>query len=232
MMAVTTDSLMLVVSRALTHLNAGNHVHLTGPPGSGKTTLAAHIAEAHGRHWVKVRRDVGARKAVAQAHKLGHTILWDEFDYGQRKQLDTLLTAVDDPDRHPGFRVLLVSARTPYRADLRSRMVTIPLDYPDRDTEARIARCEVDTVPIECVTAVVDVIQELRRATTLHQPPPQPIGVRATLAVVKALRFMKTDPDVDDVYDVFRDALRSTDLNLDEVKLSAALRRHFKARAA
>jgi gas vesicle protein GvpN len=46
---VLTPAVQALVDRALTYLAVGCHVHLTGPAGTGKTTLAFHIASQLGR---------------------------------------------------------------------------------------------------------------------------------------------------------------------------------------
>lgn len=46
---VTTPAVERITRRALAYLDAGYPVHLSGPAGTGKTTLAFHIASARGR---------------------------------------------------------------------------------------------------------------------------------------------------------------------------------------
>lgn len=54
---VLTPAVCSLTERALTYLGAGYAVHLTGPSGTGKTTLAFHIAAQLGRQVVLVHGD-------------------------------------------------------------------------------------------------------------------------------------------------------------------------------
>jgi nitric oxide reductase NorQ protein len=54
---VLTPAVQNLTERALTYLGAGYAVHLTGPSGTGKTTLAFHIASQLGRQVVLVHGD-------------------------------------------------------------------------------------------------------------------------------------------------------------------------------
>jgi len=54
---VETPYLTSIINRALSYLNAGFPVHLLGPTGSGKTTLALHISQMIGRPTMLVYGD-------------------------------------------------------------------------------------------------------------------------------------------------------------------------------
>ncbi|MBI4639615.1 MAG: gas vesicle protein GvpN [Candidatus Tectomicrobia bacterium] len=69
---VVTPSIEAVSRRAFTYLDAGYPVHFSGPPGTGKTTLALHLAALRGRSVMLIYGDeefgtsdlVGGEKGV------------------------------------------------------------------------------------------------------------------------------------------------------------------------
>ncbi len=82
---VETDSIREIVDRALTYLAAGYPVHLRGAAGTGKTTVAMHIAAKLGRPVVMLHGD----EEVSGSHLVGA-----EHGYHARRVIDNYIHSV------------------------------------------------------------------------------------------------------------------------------------------
>ena len=111
-----------ITRRALTYLEIGYPVHLAGPAGTGKTTLAFHIAAQMGRPASDlIGKDAGYRKStlvdnyihsvlkteekvnvhwvdnkLTQACEQGHTLIYDEFNRTPPEANNTLLSILEE----------------------------------------------------------------------------------------------------------------------------------------
>ena len=82
---VETPAISSITERALRYINAGYPLHLSGPTGCGKTTLALHISAKIGRPVVMMNGDEEFRTS---------SLVGGAFGYSWRKVLDNYVTRV------------------------------------------------------------------------------------------------------------------------------------------
>jgi len=234
---VETAAVQALKARSLAYLNAGFPVHFRGPAGTGKTTLALHVAASLGRPVMLVVGDeefatsdlIGGqygyryRKVVdrfihsvlkyeedAQQrwvdHRLttacreGFTLVYDEFTRSRPEANNVLLGVVEErllvlPTMsrddsyirvHPEFHAIFTSNPQEYAGvheaqdALSDRLVTLDLDYYDRDTEIAIAasRSQLDE---QEVAKIVDLVRDFRASGEYDQTP----TLRACIMIAK-----------------------------------------------
>ncbi|BBU63943.1 ATPase (plasmid) [Methylosinus sp. C49] len=82
---VASRTLDEITNRALTYLNAGYSVHFSGPAGTGKTTLAFHVAALHGRPTTLLHGD----------HEFGSSdLVGRESGYRKSRVIDNFISSV------------------------------------------------------------------------------------------------------------------------------------------
>lgn len=236
---VLTPQIEGVCRRALTYLDAGYACHFRGSAGTGKTTLAMHVASRRGRpvtlmfgdedlgssdlvgtergvrstrvrdNFVRsvtkteeIRRPHWVDSRLTTACKYGYTLVYDEFSRSRPEANNVLLTVLEEhilalPDSrdgascirvHPEFRAVFTSNPDDYAGvhktqnALLDRMITIELDYYDRDAEAAIttARAGID---IASAQKVVDLVRRVRARTKTQRPT-----LRASIMIARILR--------------------------------------------
>ena len=82
---VETPYITALVDRALIYLKLGYPVHLCGPTGCGKTTIAMHIASKLGKQVVMLN----GNESVSS-----ETLIGDEFGYKKKKLVDRYVDRV------------------------------------------------------------------------------------------------------------------------------------------
>lgn len=226
---VASAEVKRIASRACSYLRAGYPVHFSGPAGTGKTTLALHVAALRGRPVVLmhgddefgssdlVGGDYGYRKSkvvdnyihsvvkteesmntlwadnrLTLACRSGDTLVYDEFTRTKAEANNALLSVLEErlltlPVRssrggdgflevHPEFRAIFTSNPEEYVGVHRSqdalmdRLVTIKVDYFDRETEVEITRVK-SGMSRRDAEIITDIVRDLRASgRTKHSP--------------------------------------------------------------
>ena len=236
---VLTPAIEIVCERAVTYLEAGYACHFRGSAGTGKTTLAMHVAHRRGRPVVLMFGDdevgtsdlVGSEKGVVStkvydnyvrsvtkteeyhrsqwvdsrlttACKYGYTLVYDEFSRSRPEANNVLLTVLEEriltlPGTqqggtlmpvHPEFRAIFTSNPEDYAGvhktqdALLDRMITIELDYCDRDTEIAITRARAG-VDQQVAEKIVDLVRKIRQGSCAGRPT-----LRASIMIARILR--------------------------------------------
>jgi gas vesicle protein GvpN len=236
---VMTPAIERICARAVTYLDAGYACHFRGAAGTGKTTLAMHVAHRRGRGVVLMFGDeefgtsdlVGSEKGLLStkvtdnyvrsvtkteefrrpqwvdsrlttACKHGYTLVYDEFSRSRPEANNVLLTVLEErilalPDTqhgaaymrvHPDFRAIFTSNPEDYAGvhktqdALLDRMITIALDYCDRDTEVAITRARADVEP-EIAEQIVDLVRRIRKDGATNRPT-----LRASIMIARIVR--------------------------------------------
>ena len=224
---VATTTTHEVMDRAMAYLTAGFPVHFRGPAGTGKTTLALHVAAQFGRPVMLIAGDeqftsadlVGEQNGyrfrrvvdryihsvtkyeedaqqrwvdnrLTTACREGFTLVYDEFTRSRPEANNVLRAALEErvlvlPTStgqssyvkvSPEFRAIFTSNPQEYAGvhespdALSDRLVTIDLDYYDRNTEVAITVSNSQLPPAEAAR-VVDIVREFRASGEYDQAP-------------------------------------------------------------
>lgn len=224
---VDTATTQDVIDRSLAYLQAGFPVHFRGPAGTGKTTLAMHLAAQlnrpvifivgdeefsssdliGGQHGYRLRRVVDkfihnvvkyeedavqrwVDSRLTTACREGFTLVYDEFTRSRPEANNVLLTVLEEQllvlpttngenaylKVHPEFRAIFTSNPQEYAGvheapdALSDRLVTIDLDYYDRQTEIAITTAN-SGMAMDDASRIVDIVREFRASGEYDQTP-------------------------------------------------------------
>ena len=281
---VFTPSIERICRRAVTYLDAGYACHFRGSAGTGKTTLAMHVAHQRGRPVILMFGDeefgtsdlVGSEKGLLStkvtdnfvksvtkteefrrphwvdnrlttACKHGYTLVYDEFSRSRPEANNVLLTILEEgilalPDAqhgytrvHPDFRAIFTSNPEDYAGvhktqnALVDRMITIELDYCDRETELSIARARAG-LDAESAGKIVDLVRRVRAEGAAVERP----TLRASIMIGRIMKQLGRPVSLEDpeFLDVCRDVLHAAAANGHDVGRTAttgAIRRAIQA---
>ncbi len=239
---VETKAVTDITDRALTYAAAGFPVHFRGTTGTGKTTLAMHVASKIGRPVVMIHGDeefstsdlVGGehgyhrRKVIDNfihsvlkteedmskkwiddrltvACRYGFTLIYDEFTRSRPEANNVLLSVLQEkmmdlPSSrgveesylkvHPDFTALFTSNPEEYAGvyrsqdALRDRMVTIDLDFFDKETEIAITEAKSGISRREA-EKIVSIVRDLRESGKCEFAP----TVRGCIMIARSLKL-------------------------------------------
>lgn len=254
---VLTPQVRQMAERARAYLQAGYPVHFSGPTGTGKTTLALHVAALRGRpvalmhgndefgssdlvggeygyhksklidnfihSVVKTEESMStlwADNRLTLACKSGDTLVYDEFTRSRPEANNALLSVLEErlltlPKRsaqgdgflevHPDFRAIFTSNPEEYAGVHRTqdalvdRLITIKVDYYDRETEVQIAQSK-SGIPVDDAEVIVDIVRDLRAlGLTKHGPSLRASVMIACVTVQQGARARAGDSIFTDV---------------------------------
>ncbi len=249
---VVTPQIEELVERASAYLEAGYPINFSGPAGTGKTTLALHVAAQSGRPVMLIHgddefgssdlvgNDMGYRKnrlvdqyvhsvlkeeetmrtlwidnRLTTACRYGHTLVYDEFTRSRPEANNVLLSVLGEEilnlpklryagegylKVHPDFRAIFTSNPEEYAGihksqdALMDRLITIHVDYSDRETEVAIAASRSGVSHVDA-GRVVDLVRGYREHRTgRHRPSLRAAIMIARVVAQRGGRFDASDP--------------------------------------
>jgi nitric oxide reductase NorQ protein len=237
---VVTAQVADLIERASAYLAAGYPINFSGPAGTGKTTLALHVATKTGRPVMLIHgddefgssdlvgNDMGYRKnrlvdqyvhsvlkeeetmrtlwidnRLTTACRYGHTLVYDEFTRSRPEANNVLLSVLGEEILNlpklryagegylkvdPHFRAVFTSNPEEYAGihksqdALMDRLITINVEYFDRDTEIAIAVARSGISRADA-GRVVDVVRHFREQPSVRHRP----SLRAAIMIARVV---------------------------------------------
>jgi gas vesicle protein GvpN len=237
---IESEYVKAITNRALAYTKAGFAIHFRGGSGTGKTSLAMHLASKLGRPIMLLHGDdelgtsdlVGGRygfrvrkvmdnfvqsvlkteedmtqrwidSRLTIACKNGYTLIYDEFTRSRPEANNVLLSVLQERildlpiirgeeesclKVHPQFTAIFTSNPEEYAGvyrsqdALRDRMITIDLDYFDKETEVLITKSRSD-LPSADAERIVNVVRSLRATGECEFAP----TVRGCIMIAKVI---------------------------------------------
>mgnify|MGYP001573730230 FL=1 len=237
---VETPYVKEIATRALNYIKAGFPMHFRGISGTGKTTLAMHIASQIGRPVVLLHGDdqtstadlVGGEHGYRRkflrdnfisrvlkveesmtkqwldnrltvACKNGFTLIYDEFTRSKPEANNILLSVLQEkimdlPSAregnesylkvHPNFTAIFTSNPEEYAGvhksqdALRDRMITVDLDYMDKETEVEITS-KKSGIAKKDAEIIVNIVRDLRSSGKYEFAP----TIRGAIMIARSL---------------------------------------------
>jgi MoxR-like ATPase len=214
---VETKFVKEITDRALAYIRAGFPVHFRGASGTGKTTLAMHVAGRIGRPVVMIHGDeefstsdlVGGEYGYHMRKVIDnfiHSVLKTEEDM-TRQWMDNRLTvackygfARGDGENYlkvdPEFTAIFTSNPEEYAGvyrsqdALRDRMVTLDLDHFDEETEVAITAAK-SGLGRRDAAKIVRVVRALRESGACEYAP----TIRGPIMIAKTLKVLQGSVD-------------------------------------